>query len=55
MISWIIDNIATIIICIVLIIIVAAIIASMIKNKKNGKHSCGCNCSGCDMNCSCHK
>lgn len=53
--SWIIDNVATIIICIILIFIVAGIIISMIKNKKNGKHSCGCNCGGCSMNCSSRK
>lgn len=54
MITWIIDNIATIIICIALIAVVALIIASKIKNRKKGKSSCGCDCSGCPMNCSCH-
>lgn len=54
MLTWIIDNIATIIICAVLIAIVAAIIVSMIRNKKKGKSSCGCGCSDCPMSSSCH-
>lgn len=55
MISWIIDNIATIAICILLIIIVSAIIRTIYKNKKKGKSSCGCNCAHCAMAGSCHK
>lgn len=54
MLNWIIENIATIIVCAVLIVIVAAIIASMIRNKKQGKSACGCGCSSCPMGGSCH-
>lgn len=54
MITWLIENTATIIICAALIAVVAAIIIGMIKNKKNGKSSCGCGCSSCPMSSSCH-
>ena len=55
MLTWILDNLATIIICIVRVLIVTAIIVSLIKNKKKGKSSCGCNCAHCAMAGSCHK
>ncbi len=54
MIMWISENIATIIICIILTTLVIGIIASLIRNKKRGKSSCGCGCSGCAMSDSCH-
>ena len=55
MLSWLSANIGTIIICAVLIAIVAAIIAKLIKDKKNGVSTCGCNCAHCAMAGSCHK
>lgn len=55
MIAWITQNIATIVVCIILIAVITAIIVSLVKNKKNGKSSCGCNCKDCAMSCSCHK
>lgn len=54
MIEWLANNIATIIICAALLGIVAAIIVHMAKNKKQGKSSCGCGCSSCPMEGSCH-
>lgn len=54
MITWLSENIATIIICAVLIAVVAAIIVSMVKNRKNGKSACGCGCADCPMSASCH-
>ncbi len=54
MLAWISENIATIIICAVLIIIVAAIIIGMIRDKREGKSSCGCGCADCPMSGSCH-
>ena len=54
MITWLTDNIATIIICAVLIAVVAAIIIHMVKNKNKGKSSCGCGCADCPMSSSCH-
>lgn len=54
MLSWISQNIATSVICIVLLAIVAAIIAKLVKDRKKGKSSCGCNCAHCAMAGSCH-
>lgn len=54
MLSWISENIATIIICIVLAVIVVAVIAVLVKDKKKGKSTCGGNCSCCPMGGSCH-
>ena len=45
MLAWLSKNIATIIICLVLAVIVTLIIFSLVKNKKKGKSSCGCNCA----------
>lgn len=55
--TWLSQNIWTIIICAVLIALVAAIIVSMVKKKKQGKSMvCGCgNCKACPMSGSCHK
>ncbi len=53
--QWIHQNLATILICLGLVVLVGAIIASMIRDKKQGKNSCGCNCSGCAMGEFCHK
>ena len=41
MLTWITENIATIIITLILVLVVIAIIKSMIKDKKAGKSSCG--------------
>lgn len=56
MLTWISQNIGTIIICAVLIAIVAAIIVGMVRKKKQGKSAvcdCGC-CGSCPMSGSCH-
>lgn len=55
MLSWLIENIATIIICVILFAAVVLIIAGMVKNKKTGKSSCGCGCTNCSMSDSCHQ
>ena len=49
--SWLSENIGTIIICAVLVVIVAAVIRSMIKSKRTGKYCCGGNCSCCGSAC----
>lgn len=53
--AWIMQNLGTIIACLVLIVITGAIVLHMIKNKKSGKSSCGCNCGGCPMSGTCQK
>lgn len=52
--SWIIENMGTIVICLLLCAIVTAIIIRLIKNKKAGKSSCGCGCQNCAMSGACH-
>lgn len=52
--EWIIGNLATIIICLILAAVIGLIIYKMLKNRKNGKSSCGCNCSCCPMSGCCH-
>ncbi len=55
MLNWITENLSTIIVSLVLILIVAAIIRKLVRDKKKGKSSCGCNCAHCAMAGSCHK
>lgn len=52
--SWIINNLGTIVIFIVLAVIVYMILRSMKKNKRAGKTSCGCGCAHCAMRGKCH-
>ncbi|MGN0441598.1 MAG: FeoB-associated Cys-rich membrane protein [Acutalibacteraceae bacterium] len=54
MLAWICENTATIIITAVLLSVVIAIIIRLVKNKKKGRPSCGCGCSGCPMSSLCH-
>ncbi len=54
MFAWIAENIGTILITAALVLIVALIARKLIKDKKKGKSSCGCNCAHCAMAGSCH-
>lgn len=54
MLTWISENIASIIICAVLLAIVATVIVGMVRNKKKGKSSCGSGCANCPMSGKCH-
>ena len=54
MLTWLMGNMATIIISAVLVLVVAAILVSMVRGKRKGKSSCGCGCAGCAMNGACH-
>jgi len=47
--------ISTAVVSLILIVIAALIIRQLIKDKKNGKHSCGGNCGCCPMSGSCHQ
>lgn len=55
MLSFITDNLGTIIVCAVVLSAVTGIIIYMVRQKKKGKTSCGCNCAGCALKGSCHK
>ena len=54
MISWVMDNLGTIVISLILLALVAGIIWSEWRGKKQGRSSCGGNCSHCALGCSCH-
>lgn len=54
MFTWIANNIWTIVICAVLVAVVALIVVSLVKDKKKGKSTCGCNCAHCAMAGICH-
>ncbi len=55
MFTWITENLATILISAVLLLVVVLIIRKLVKDKKKGKSSCGCNCAHCAMSGSCHQ
>ena len=47
MIAWLSANLANIVIIAILIVVVTLVIRGMIRDKKAGKSSCGCNCASC--------
>jgi len=48
------DNLGTIIVTLIVLVIVSLIIIKMIKDKKHGKSSCGCDCKNCPNSPYCH-
>ena len=54
MLTWLAVNLGNIAVTVILVAVVTAIIIKLIKDKKAGKASCGCNCSHCSANCGCH-
>ena len=52
--EWLAANIATILICLGLCAVVGLIVFSLVRDKRRGKSSCGCKCSGCAMQGKCH-
>lgn len=55
MLQWICENISTILVSLMLLAVVILIVRSMIRDKKQGKSSCGGNCASCGGCCACHK
>jgi len=47
MLSWLAANLANIIIIAILVVVVTLVIRGMIRDRKAGKSSCGCNCASC--------
>ncbi len=54
MLQWMEANLSTILISFALVVIVAMIVWHLVRQKKQGKSSCGCNCAHCAMSGSCH-
>ena len=55
MLVWLTENIGTILITILLILIVTWAVLKIIKDKKQGKSSCGGSCAHCNMYTACKK
>ncbi len=53
--SWLTQNLSTIIISAILLLLVIWIIVGMVKKKKRGISNCGSGCAGCPMSGNCHK
>ena len=49
MLNWITANLSTIVISAILLAIVTSISLHLIRQKKQGRSSCGCNCAHCAM------
>lgn len=54
MLQWISANIGTILISLVLLAVVVLIIRDLAGKRKQGKSSCGCDCSNCAACGACH-
>ena len=55
MLTWLSQNLAATAVSAVLIAIVVLIIVKLVRDRRAGKSSCGCNCSTCAMHGRCHK
>ena len=55
MLTFLSQNLATILISVGLLAVVALIVAKMARDRRAGKTSCGCGCSGCALQGQCHK
>ena len=55
MLHWISANLSTILISIALLAIVVLIIRSLVRQKKQGKSSCGAGCAHCAMHGQCQR
>ena len=54
MLHWITENLSTIVVSAILLAIVSSISLHLIRQRKRGKSSCGCNCAHCAMHGRCH-
>lgn len=54
MVQWLTDNLGNILISLLLAAVVILAVHKIIKDKRQGKSSCGCNCSHCAMSGACH-
>lgn len=53
--SWFAAYGATLAVGLIVALIVAAIVLKLVRDRKKGKSSCGCNCAHCAMAGCCHK
>ena len=55
MLQWICENIGTIVVGLILLAVVILVVRIMMRDKKQGKSSCGGNCASCGGCSGCHK
>lgn len=55
MLSWVTANLGTILVAVILLAIVFLTSTYLIRQKRAGKSSCGCNCAHCAMHGACHQ
>ena len=55
MLSFLLANLSTIVIAAVLLLVVVLIVLKLVRDRKNGKTSCGCGCENCPSHHMCHK
>ncbi len=53
--NWFAENLGTVVVAVVLIAVVVFVTRKMIRDKNEGRSSCGCGCASCPMAGSCHK
>ena len=53
MLSFLLDNLATIIIGLIVLLLAVLIIVKLVRDKRKGKSSCGCGCENCAMSKTC--
>lgn len=54
MLHWIAEHLSTIIVSAILLAIIIATSVYLIRQRKKGRSSCGCNCAHCAMHGTCH-
>ena len=54
MLDWLAANIANIVIIAVIVAAVVLAIRSIVRSRRAGRSSCGCDCSSCGMAARCH-
>lgn len=54
MLVWLTQNLGTVLISLGLLLIVLAVLGKLVRDRRRGKTSCGCNCAHCAMAGSCH-
>lgn len=55
MLTWLAENIGTIVIAAILLAVIVGIAVHLLRQKKQGKSPCGCGCSTCPSCDQCHK
>ncbi len=54
MLAFVIANLGTILVSLLLFTVVIAVIITLVRDRRRGKATCGCNCAHCAMRGSCH-